>query len=342
MKVSVIVPVYNAEKYLRDCLKSLVNQTLDEIEIIAIDDASSDTSLDILREYEKKYPTKIKVLSNKKNLGQGATRNIGVSHATGRYITFVDSDDYVSYDMYASLYEDAKKNSFPEVITTRLIFVKDSSYLDDNFQEISRGHSFIFKPSENPQFILEDSPSVCNKLFRSDTIKSKLFLEQVMWEDVAFSYAKMFNANTVLRSSAINYFYRKRNNEGVSSKGFKPNPNISDIFKVADKLENEVAETGRFELFESQIRFIQISACLQRITEIMSWQIPGYAKEKLCLIINSIIETKYGDWRKIPIEQLSSKVGYNELDKLQNLIQANQTETSIDLLQDELNNITKM
>lgn len=78
LKVSVIVPVYNSEKYLRTCLESLVNQTLSEIEIIAIDDCSKDQSLEILREYERKYPTKIKVLQNEKNLGQSATRNKGI------------------------------------------------------------------------------------------------------------------------------------------------------------------------------------------------------------------------------------------------------------------------
>ena len=96
MKVSIIVPVYNSERYLSDCLNSLVNQTLSEIEIIAIDDASTDHSLEILIDYAAKYPRKVKVYKNDQNKGQGASRNIGLSIANGEYVGFLDSDDYVA------------------------------------------------------------------------------------------------------------------------------------------------------------------------------------------------------------------------------------------------------
>src|SRR5699024_6015694 len=95
MKVSVIVPVYNSELYLKDCLDSLVNQTLKDLEIIIVDDASTDKSLKIIMEYKNKYPNIIKVFQNEQNKGQGASRNVGLSLATGEYIGFLDSDDYV-------------------------------------------------------------------------------------------------------------------------------------------------------------------------------------------------------------------------------------------------------
>ena len=103
-KVSIIVPVYNVEKYLRECLDSLVNQTLKEIEIICINDASPDNSLKILKEYKKKNPDLIQLIDLKKNLFQGGARNRGLDVAQGEYIAFVDSDDIPNLDFYLSMY----------------------------------------------------------------------------------------------------------------------------------------------------------------------------------------------------------------------------------------------
>ena len=104
-KLSIIVPVFNSGAYLKDCLDSLVSESLKDIEIICIDDASTDESLDILNGYAKKYP-QIKVFPNKINMGQGYTRNIGIK-ASGTYVGFVDSDDYVSKTMYENMFNAA-------------------------------------------------------------------------------------------------------------------------------------------------------------------------------------------------------------------------------------------
>jgi len=105
-KVSIIVPVYNVEKYLKRCLDSLVNQSLKDIEIIIINDASTDNSLKVIREYESKYNT-IKVINSPTNLKQGGARNLGIEIAKGEYIGFVDSDDWVHVEMYKKLYSKA-------------------------------------------------------------------------------------------------------------------------------------------------------------------------------------------------------------------------------------------
>ena len=111
IKVSVIVPVYNTEKYLRRCLDSLVNQTLREIEIIIVNDASPDNSIEIMREYERKYKNKVVVIDLKVNVKQGGARNEGINIAKGEYIGFVDSDDWVDKEMYKELYNKAKENN---------------------------------------------------------------------------------------------------------------------------------------------------------------------------------------------------------------------------------------
>ena len=103
VKVSIIVPVYNVEKYLKRCLDSLINQTLKDIEIICVNDNSPDNSINILREYETLYPEKIAIIDSPVNLRQGGARNLGINRAQGEYIAFVDSDDWVKSDMFEKL-----------------------------------------------------------------------------------------------------------------------------------------------------------------------------------------------------------------------------------------------
>ena len=107
IKVSVIVPVYNVEKYLRQCLDSIINQTLKEIEILCINDGSTDSSPEILKEYEEK-DSRIKII-NKKNAGLSAARNQGLELAKGEYVSFIDSDDWINETFCEALYTAAKK-----------------------------------------------------------------------------------------------------------------------------------------------------------------------------------------------------------------------------------------
>lgn len=106
-KVSVIIPIYKVEKYLSRCLDSVVNQTLDDIEIVLVDDGSPDSCPEICDRYAKK-DSRIKVI-HKKNEGLGYARNSGMLIATGEYIAFLDSDDYVSKDMYEKVYSELKR-----------------------------------------------------------------------------------------------------------------------------------------------------------------------------------------------------------------------------------------
>ena len=115
MKVSVIVPVYNVEKYLRKCLGSLVSQTLQDIEIIVVNDGSGDHSQEIIEEFSEKYPEKIRNFT-KENGGLSDARNYGLDRATGEFISFVDSDDYVTATMFGEMYDLAKKYNAEMVV----------------------------------------------------------------------------------------------------------------------------------------------------------------------------------------------------------------------------------
>ena len=107
IKLSIIIPVYNVEAYLQDCIDSLVNQTMQDIELIFVNDASPDGSLGILLENEKKHPDMIRVINSEKNLMQGGARNLGIKAARAPYVGFVDSDDFVHPKMYEKLYQKA-------------------------------------------------------------------------------------------------------------------------------------------------------------------------------------------------------------------------------------------
>lgn len=120
VKVSVLVPVYNVEKHLRQCLDSIVKQTLSDIEIICVNDGSTDGSLEILREYEKR-DGRIKII-DKPNAGLPSARNVGLDAASGEYVSFVDSDDYIQPNMLSTLYVDAKKTGAEIVICGANIF----------------------------------------------------------------------------------------------------------------------------------------------------------------------------------------------------------------------------
>ena len=109
-KVSVIVPCYNVEKYIRKCAETLVNQTLDDIEIIFVNDGSTDGTDEIIKEYKKNYPKKV-VHLEKENGGLSDARNFALPFAKGEYIAFVDSDDYVELNMYQEMYDIAKKEN---------------------------------------------------------------------------------------------------------------------------------------------------------------------------------------------------------------------------------------
>ena len=110
-KVSIIVPVYGVEKYIDKCLDSLVKQSLKEIEVIVVNDGTKDNSQKIIDKYVKKYPDKIKSFI-KENGGQGSARNYGLEKASGEYIGYVDSDDFIEKDMYKKLYNKAKEKDY--------------------------------------------------------------------------------------------------------------------------------------------------------------------------------------------------------------------------------------
>ena len=146
IKVSVIVPVYNVEDYIEKCLNSLVNQTLEDIEIIIVNDGSKDNSENIIKSFLSRYPQKIKYLK-KENGGLSDARNYGIPYATGEYIAFLDSDDYVELDTYENMYNLAKKEN-SDMVECNFIWEYPNKARIDIGTTYNNKHEMIEKVSE--------------------------------------------------------------------------------------------------------------------------------------------------------------------------------------------------
>lgn len=172
-KVSIIVPVYNVEKYLDKCLDSLVNQTLKEIEIIVVNDGSPDNSQKIIDEYVEKYPNKIKAYK-KENGGLSSARNFGMDKISKEieYISFVDSDDWLECNAIEEMYQNAKDNN-SDIVVCDII-----DHYPDN--EIYHNCTIFNNP-------FEVTPSVCNKIFKKEIINNIRFVDKIWYEDLNFT-----------------------------------------------------------------------------------------------------------------------------------------------------------
>jgi len=206
IKVSIIVPVYNVEKYLKRCLDSLVNQTLNEIEILVVNDGSPDNSQKIIDKYTKKYPDLVKSFK-KENGGQGSARNYAIKKAKGQYIMYVDSDDFVENNMAKVLYNEAIKTKSDIVICGNNIFSeeykfikKESAYYTNNKKDIK----------EN---FLIGNMAVWNKLFKKSLITDNNieFRSKVWYEDLDFNVKCFLKAKkiTIVDKPLYNYLIRE-------------------------------------------------------------------------------------------------------------------------------------
>ncbi|WP_157151005.1 glycosyltransferase [Brachyspira sp. SAP_772] len=228
IKISVIIPVYNVEPYLRECLDSVINQTLKEIEIICIDDCSTDNSYQILEEYAKK-DNRIIVLQNEKNVGGPSFgRNKGIKKSKGEYISFIDSDDYLSKNYFYDLYNTAKKYNSDISYTSNIWkSVEGKESYHDNLNL----YNFITeKEKKELKYSIDGKSDInlvnvkdmnkehfwvssCNKIYRrSFIINNNLFFfgEKSYSEDVDFIYRILFYKPTTSYNHNSIYYYRQR------------------------------------------------------------------------------------------------------------------------------------
>ena len=247
IKVSIIVPVYGVEKYIDKCLNSLVKQSLKEIEIIVVNDGTKDNSQKIIDKYVKKYPDKIKSYI-KENGGQGSARNYGLKKATGEYIGYVDSDDFVEKDMYKKLYNKAKENNYDIVVCGNYNVSED--YQNKNID------AFINNYNTDLENIFFGKMAVWNKIYKRDIlIKNKLeFKEKVWYEDLAFTLKAIMNSNTFAFIDEPLYDYLIREGSTMNNSNVKRNLEILEAF---NDILSYIQHNKKEEYF-SKIEFLAI------------------------------------------------------------------------------------
>lgn len=210
-KVSIIVPIYNAEKYLPKCLDSIITQSINNIEIICINDGSTDDSLDILKKYATK-DARIKLI-NQINSGQSVARNKGLDIATGDYIYFVDADDYIHPQTLEIMLNVALASKCP-IVATNLNKKKRS------FSEISASnikYSVHKKPLSHILNKVWSSSVIWNKLYKAETLKDWRFIEGIYFEDWPFISCLFSNISQYATIPQTLYYYNNNDYSTVRS-----------------------------------------------------------------------------------------------------------------------------
>ncbi len=226
--ISIIVPVYNTEKYLKKCIDSLLNQTKKEIEVILINDGSNDNSEKIIKSYND---NRIKYFKNK-NQGIGKTRNFGINKAVGKYLMFIDSDDYIREDCCEKMYENAIKNKSSIVVSN---YYKD---IDGKLLEISIGNFNSSSMKENPDLLLIINPGPCNKLYKRELIvnNSIKFDEEHKYEDSPFVVDALLYADRISKCNSYLSYYCIHKNSETTTRDDK----VFDFLYIIEDLRNKM------------------------------------------------------------------------------------------------------
>lgn len=243
MKVSIIVPVYNVEKYLDRCLNSLIHQTLEEIEILVVNDGTPDNSQTIIDAYAKKDKRVIPL--KKKNGGLSDARNFALPYVKGEYVAFVDSDDYVEETMYEKMYAKAKEGNY-DFVECDFIWeypdkqVIDKSRIDDNYFTDIRVVAW-------------------NKIYKTELIREKelIFPVGLHYEDISFCYKLLPWAKNIGYLSDACYHYIQRDDSIANTSDVRVRELydiITDVYQYYQ--ENHLVETYRDELEYMFIRYI--------------------------------------------------------------------------------------
>ena len=230
IKISVVVPVYNTKEYLEECLDSLIAQTLDDIEIIIVNDGSTDGSADICKKYAKKY-NNIKYISQK-NQGQSAARNAGVRVAKGEYVGFVDSDDHIKDDMYEFLYNNALRHN---------VAISACGFMLGNRNPLRKGICKLYNKAEALDYYLLPGYfeiMIWNKIYKKELFDKVQFMPRKITEDVPTIYRLIAEGNGIYYDSTPKYFYRSRPGS-VSRKKFSSDEyrTLEDIDEIVKYME---------------------------------------------------------------------------------------------------------
>lgn len=280
VKISVIVPVYNTENYLKECIDSLKKQTFKDFEVLFIDDGSTDQSLSILKQNQEKNF----FIYTKENGGQATARNLGIRKARGEYLTFVDSDDFIAFDMLEILYQKAKEKDADLVISDLKKVQGEKQTVFSNYFEV--------KKEKNKNYMVSHMGPVARLYKKELFIKNQIFFkEHVIYEDLASLPLLGIYAKKIEVIKKPYYFYRIR--EGSTMKQKKYHKKLEDIFIVMENLKEEMQKRSKNKyqeeleylftehlLYSAYLRFLSYhkKENLQKIKKIMKENYPHFYK----------------------------------------------------------------
>lgn len=258
IKVSIIIPVYNTSVYLKECVESLINQTLKEIELIFVNDGSTDDSLEILKSYAK-TDDRI-VIINQQNCGQSCARNAGLKAAKGEFIGFIDSDDWAMLDMFEKLYANA--NSYNSEISICSIAMHNEKtnkfYYNDSYMSLDIfGDEFndrCFSPEETFDFIFKISVTPWNKIYQRELLLNNdvKFIENLNFEDNVFFIDAYTSASRISLVNEPLICYRQFSQTSYSYAVKKHDKKRLDFFKILELQEDILKKKNLYATLKEQ------------------------------------------------------------------------------------------
>lgn len=286
-KVSIIVPIYNVEKYLSRCVDSLISQTYQNVEIILVDDCSTDKGAEIAAEYAQKDPKRIRFVQHEKNGGLSCARNSGIAASSGEWITFVDSDDWVSQDFVKTLYDTAVTDN-ADIVMSDFYYAFDTG----KTYEVSTCGSLTTESDHKKKVALAD-PCSTTRLYRKTifTENNLTFPEDIKRsEDIATIIPVLTYTDKISLVNKPMYYYFQRTTSLSNQNG--KNADVSFFPKTIDRM-NQLAKSG----FETELQFKAISELMYGMVSIMLRS--GRKKKDLVKHVDKFNE-KYTAWQSNP------------------------------------------
>lgn len=297
-KFDIIIPIFNAEDLLPRCLNSILRQTHQDFRILAVDDNSTDRTLNILWEYRNLFPDKINIFHSNKNLGAAGARNLALSYTTADYISFVDSDDYLEPE-YLERINDVATKYHPDMITTDL---KMKTFgLNNNFfssSNVVKRDTNIILPKEQKDYIYTERPNVTCKSIRSDKIAIP-FPEGKKWEDFAFIIPHFIKSDSIYHLSYNGYNYTANPNGTTIRDMMKLSPRLLEIFDCCDYIDESLTEEERAE-FHNELEIVKTINCINRLRDLSFVKMDPEQKKLLANYLYNLITIKETDFLELP------------------------------------------
>lgn len=268
VKVSVVVPIYNVEKYLPRCIESLLNQTFDDYEILLVNDGSPDNCQAIIEDYSARFPDKIVALL-KPNGGLSDARNYGLKYAKGEYVSFIDSDDYVDKTFLEKMYNKAV-DTHSDIVVCGYYGVDEVKNTSKWFQK-GNGERYGRPLNEVPELIHYIAPYAWNKLFKRSLFEDNKieFPKGLIYEDIPTSYPLIASVDKIafIDQPLIYYILRREGSiTGTYSR------KMMQLFDSLELLNNRYKELGKFEEYYNQVLFINIKHTFMRFKDFRKYR----------------------------------------------------------------------